>query len=150
MSFPSRFPLPDYMQTHMSILKVYFVIWYISNVLLSWKWSDCHQLLRASLTRDPSDTVLFAQDDYFYSHLSAVFEWMLSVNLELFELSYAVEFCFFSSFMISNLLSKRDEEKPLMMSWYEAARVQLKHRSSEDGLSKTSVRTVAGSWPEDQ
>ncbi|XP_073338737.1 transmembrane protein 150A [Pagrus major] len=61
-------------------------------------------------------TVLFAQDNYFYRHLSAVFEWILSVNLELFELSYAVEFCFFSSFMISNLLSKRDEEKPLMMT----------------------------------
>lgn len=61
-------------------------------------------------------TVLFAQTQYFYLHLSAVFEWMLSVNLELFELSYAVEFIFFSSFMISNLLSKREEEKPLMMT----------------------------------
>ncbi|XP_071336703.1 transmembrane protein 150A [Trachinotus anak] len=61
-------------------------------------------------------TVLFAQEEGFYIHLSAVFEWMLSVNLELFELSYAVEFCFFSSFMISNLLSKRGEEKPLMMT----------------------------------
>ncbi|XP_026211820.1 frag1/DRAM/Sfk1 family protein [Anabas testudineus] len=61
-------------------------------------------------------TILFAQEDYFYVHLSAVFEWMLSVNLELFELSYAVEFCFFSSFMLSNLLSKREEEKPLMMT----------------------------------
>ncbi|KAM3606650.1 uncharacterized protein V6R79_020526 [Siganus canaliculatus] len=60
--------------------------------------------------------ILFAQNEYFYRHLSALFEWMLSVNLELFELSYAVEFCFFSSFMISNLLSKRDEEKPLMLS----------------------------------
>ncbi|KAK2921863.1 transmembrane protein 150A [Channa argus] len=61
-------------------------------------------------------TILFSQDEYFYIHLSAVFEWMLSVNLELFELSYAVEFCFFSSFMLSNLLSKREEEKPLMMT----------------------------------
>ncbi|XP_018533807.1 transmembrane protein 150A [Lates calcarifer] len=61
-------------------------------------------------------TVLFAQEDHFYVHLSAIFEWMLSVNLELFELSYAVEFCFFSSFMLSNLLSKREEEKPLMMT----------------------------------
>ncbi|XP_042358109.1 transmembrane protein 150A [Plectropomus leopardus] len=60
--------------------------------------------------------VLFAQDEYFYVHLSAVFEWMLSCNLELFELSFAVEFCFFSSFMLSNLLSKREEEKPLMMT----------------------------------
>lgn len=63
-----------------------------------------------------SYTILFAQDEYFYVHVSAIFEWMLSVNLELFELSYAVEFCFFSSFMISNLLSTRDEEKPLMMT----------------------------------
>ncbi|XP_041866939.1 transmembrane protein 150A [Melanotaenia boesemani] len=61
-------------------------------------------------------TVLFAQDDYFYRHLSAMFEWMLSINLELFELSYTVEFSFFSSFMISNILSKREEEKPLIMS----------------------------------
>lgn len=61
-------------------------------------------------------TIFFAQDEYFYVHLSAVFEWMLSINLELFELSYAVEFCFFSSFMLSNLLNKREEEKPLMMT----------------------------------
>ncbi|XP_067466236.1 transmembrane protein 150A [Thunnus thynnus] len=60
-------------------------------------------------------TILFAQDEYFYIHLSAIFEWMLSVNLELFELSYVVEFSFFSSFMLSNLLSKREEEKPLMI-----------------------------------
>lgn len=60
-------------------------------------------------------TVLFAQSEYFYQHLSAIFEWTLSINLEVFELSYAVEFCFFSSFMLSNLLGKRDEEKPLMM-----------------------------------
>ncbi|XP_013882439.1 transmembrane protein 150A [Austrofundulus limnaeus] len=61
-------------------------------------------------------TVLFVQDNYFYNHLSAVFEWMLTVNMELFELSYAVEFCFFSSFMISNLLKKREEEKHLMLT----------------------------------
>ncbi|XP_053731588.1 transmembrane protein 150A [Synchiropus splendidus] len=60
-------------------------------------------------------TILFALDEYFYVHISAIFEWMLAVNLELFELSYVVEFCFFSSFMISNLLGKRDEEKPLML-----------------------------------
>nr|XP_020457539.1 transmembrane protein 150A-like [Monopterus albus] len=60
-------------------------------------------------------TVLFPQNEYFYVHLSAIFEWILSINLELFELSYTVEFCFFSSFMISNLLDKREEEKPLMM-----------------------------------
>ncbi|KAK5854035.1 hypothetical protein PBY51_015139 [Eleginops maclovinus] len=61
-------------------------------------------------------TVLFAQDQYFYVHLSAIFEWMLSVNLELFELSFAVEFFFFSSFMLSNLLNKREEQKPLIMT----------------------------------
>ncbi|XP_019951448.1 transmembrane protein 150A [Paralichthys olivaceus] len=59
--------------------------------------------------------VLFPQNVYFYVHLAAIFEWMISVNLELFELSYIVEFYFFSSFMLSNLLNKRDEEKPLMM-----------------------------------
>lgn len=61
-------------------------------------------------------TICFTQKDHFYVHVSAIFEWMLSVNLELFELSYMVEFCFFSSFMISNLLGKRGEEKPLMMT----------------------------------
>ncbi|KAM3834037.1 transmembrane protein 150A-like, partial [Diretmus argenteus] len=63
-----------------------------------------------------SYTVLFPQEEYWYVHLSAIFEWMLSVNLELFELSYALEFCFFSSSMLSNLLSKPEEEKPLMLS----------------------------------
>lgn len=75
----------------------------------------------SSLNSKPPDIVLFTQEEYFYVHLSAVFEWMLSVNLELFELSFAVEFCFFSSFMLSKLLSRRDEQKPLVlaMSWYE-------------------------------
>uniref|UniRef100_A0A8D0A2G4 Uncharacterized protein n=1 Tax=Sander lucioperca TaxID=283035 RepID=A0A8D0A2G4_SANLU len=63
-----------------------------------------------------ASTVVQTIDEYFYIHLSAIFEWMLSINLELFELSFAVEFCFFSSFMLSNLLSKREEEKPLMMT----------------------------------
>lgn len=61
-------------------------------------------------------TILFIQEEYFYNHLSAVFEWTLSVNLQMFELTYAVEFFFFSSFMLSNLLSKREEEKPLILS----------------------------------
>ncbi|MEQ2225301.1 hypothetical protein ILYODFUR_016048 [Ilyodon furcidens] len=61
-------------------------------------------------------TILFIQKEYFYNHLSAVFEWTLSVNLQMFELTYAVEFFFFSSFMLSNLLSKREEEKPLILT----------------------------------
>ncbi|XP_047459133.1 transmembrane protein 150A [Mugil cephalus] len=61
-------------------------------------------------------TILFVQSGYFYSHLAAVFEWMLNVNLDLFELSYTVEFVYFSSYMVTNLLTKRDEEKPLMMT----------------------------------
>ncbi|KAM4591155.1 transmembrane protein 150A [Odontesthes bonariensis] len=61
-------------------------------------------------------TVLFCQKEHFYYHLSAVFEWMLSVNLELFELSFTAEFLFFSSFMLSNLLSKREEEKQLIIA----------------------------------
>ncbi|XP_028279046.1 transmembrane protein 150A [Parambassis ranga] len=60
-------------------------------------------------------TILFVQGKYFYLHLSAIFEWSLSVNLQLFELSYAVEFYFFSSFMLSNLLGRREEEKPLII-----------------------------------
>lgn len=61
-------------------------------------------------------TILFVQEPYWYVHLSAIFEWMLSVNLQLFEFSYAVEFFFFSSHMITNLLGKREEQKPLMMT----------------------------------
>lgn len=48
--------------------------------------------------------------------LSAVFEWMLSVNLQLFELSFAVEFCFFSSSMLANIFGKQEDEKPLMLT----------------------------------
>ncbi|XP_008320131.1 transmembrane protein 150A isoform X2 [Cynoglossus semilaevis] len=60
--------------------------------------------------------VMFAQQEDYYAHLSAMFEWMLSINLELFELSYLVEFYYFSSFMLSNLLSTREEVKPLMLT----------------------------------
>ncbi|XP_058506794.1 transmembrane protein 150A [Solea solea] len=60
--------------------------------------------------------IFFAQQLDYYKHMSAVFEWMLSVNLELFELSYVMEFYFFSSFVISNLLSAREEEKLIMLS----------------------------------
>ncbi|XP_048060219.1 transmembrane protein 150A [Megalobrama amblycephala] len=60
--------------------------------------------------------ILFIQEDYFYKHISAVFEWFLCVNLELYELSYSVEFYFFSSSMLSVLLAKKDEEKPLIMA----------------------------------
>ncbi|XP_066535374.1 transmembrane protein 150A [Hoplias malabaricus] len=61
-------------------------------------------------------TIFFVQKDYYYKHISAVFEWILSVNLEIFELSYAVEFCFFSSAMLSVILERRAEEKPLILS----------------------------------
>ncbi|ROK15792.1 Transmembrane protein 150A [Anabarilius grahami] len=60
--------------------------------------------------------ILFIQEDYFYKHISAVFEWFLCVNLELYELSYSVEFYFFSSSMLSVLLAKKEEEKPLIMA----------------------------------
>ncbi|CAB1343853.1 unnamed protein product [Coregonus sp. 'balchen'] len=61
-------------------------------------------------------TILFVQEEYMYKHSAAVFEWIMSVNLELFELSFAVEFCFFSSSMLSTLLGKRDEEKPILLA----------------------------------
>jgi len=64
----------------------------------------------------PSDTILYAQASYSTMHLSAVFEWTLSLNLELFELSYVVEFSFFSSWMLSNLLGRREEQKPLILA----------------------------------
>ncbi|XP_017580989.1 transmembrane protein 150A [Pygocentrus nattereri] len=60
--------------------------------------------------------IFFVQKDYYYKHISAIFEWTLSVNLELFELSYVAEFYFFSSAMLSVLLAVRDEEKPLILS----------------------------------
>ncbi|CDQ63978.1 unnamed protein product [Oncorhynchus mykiss] len=60
--------------------------------------------------------ILFVQEEYVYKHSAAVFEWILSVNLELFELSFAVEFCFFSSSMLCTLLGKKDEEKPILLA----------------------------------
>ncbi|KAL2083613.1 hypothetical protein ACEWY4_021386 [Coilia grayii] len=60
--------------------------------------------------------IFFAQEDYFFRHISAIFEWTLSVNVEVFELSFVVEFFFFSSSMIHTLLDKRDEEKQLILS----------------------------------
>ncbi|KAJ8013798.1 hypothetical protein DPEC_G00033530 [Dallia pectoralis] len=61
-------------------------------------------------------TILFVQEEYVYQHSAAVFEWILSVNLELFELSFAVEFYFFSSSMLSMLLRRQEEEKPILLS----------------------------------
>ncbi|XP_064173086.1 transmembrane protein 150A [Anguilla rostrata] len=58
----------------------------------------------------------FAKDEHFYNHLSAVFEWILSANMELFELSFVVEFYIFSSSMLSVLLEKKDEEKSFILS----------------------------------
>ncbi|XP_036402251.1 transmembrane protein 150A [Megalops cyprinoides] len=60
--------------------------------------------------------ILFAQEEWMYKHMSAVFEWTLSVNLELFELSFVFEFYNFSSSMLSVLLEKKDEEKSLILS----------------------------------
>ncbi|KAL0964601.1 hypothetical protein UPYG_G00326300 [Umbra pygmaea] len=61
-------------------------------------------------------TILFVQDDYMYKHMAAVFEWIMSINLELFELSFAAEFFFFSSSMLSSMLTKKEEEKPILLS----------------------------------
>lgn len=63
-----------------------------------------------------SDGIFFIQGDSFYKHISAVFEWLLSVNLQLYELSYFVEFYFFSSSMLSALLAKKEEEKFIILS----------------------------------
>lgn len=60
--------------------------------------------------------IFFTQKDFYYLHISAIFEWTLSMNLELFELSYAAEFYFFSSAMLSVLLSNRDEESMIILS----------------------------------
>ncbi|XP_012694129.1 transmembrane protein 150A [Clupea harengus] len=60
--------------------------------------------------------IFFAQEDYFYKHISAIFEWTLSVNIEAFELSFVVEFYFFSSSMLTTLLERRGEEKPLILA----------------------------------
>ncbi|XP_053477018.1 transmembrane protein 150A isoform X2 [Ictalurus furcatus] len=60
--------------------------------------------------------IFFTQKDFYYRHISAIFEWTLSLNLELFEFSYAVEFYFFSSAMLSVLLSNSDEENTIILS----------------------------------
>ncbi|KAL4640658.1 transmembrane protein 150A-like [Arapaima gigas] len=60
--------------------------------------------------------IFFAQESYYFHHLSAVFEWTLSINLELFELSFIFEFYNFSSSTLSILLEKKDEEKSLILS----------------------------------
>ncbi|XP_060781755.1 transmembrane protein 150A [Neoarius graeffei] len=60
--------------------------------------------------------IFFSQTEIYYRHISAIFEWTVSMNLELFELSYAVEFYFFSSAMLSVFLSNRDEEDIVILS----------------------------------
>ncbi|XP_030628904.1 transmembrane protein 150A [Chanos chanos] len=60
--------------------------------------------------------IFFVQEVYFYKHISAVFEWILSVNMELYELTFIVEFYYFSSSMLSTLLEKKEEQKPLILS----------------------------------
>ncbi|XP_018585490.1 transmembrane protein 150A [Scleropages formosus] len=60
--------------------------------------------------------IFFAQESYFFQHFSAVFEWTISLNLELFELSFIFEFYTFSSSMLAVLLEKKDEEKSLILS----------------------------------
>ncbi|XP_048863392.1 transmembrane protein 150A [Brienomyrus brachyistius] len=60
--------------------------------------------------------IFFAQEPYPLKHLSAVFEWILSMNLELFELSFVFEFYVFSSSMLSSLIYTKEEEKSLIMS----------------------------------
>uniref|UniRef100_A0A4W4G3J6 CWH43-like N-terminal domain-containing protein n=2 Tax=Electrophorus electricus TaxID=8005 RepID=A0A4W4G3J6_ELEEL len=60
--------------------------------------------------------IFFVQKEDYYKHISAIFEWTLTMNLELFELSFALEFYSFSSSMLSVLLEVRDEDKPLILS----------------------------------
>ncbi|KAK1791583.1 hypothetical protein P4O66_013585, partial [Electrophorus voltai] len=60
--------------------------------------------------------IFFVQKEDYYKHISAIFEWTLTMNLELFELSFALEFYSFSSSMLSVLLAVRDEDKPLILS----------------------------------
>ncbi|XP_006630641.2 transmembrane protein 150A [Lepisosteus oculatus] len=60
--------------------------------------------------------VFFVQPEYNYKHMSAICEWTLSTNIQLFELTYVAEFYYFSSSMLSVLIHKRDEEKSLILS----------------------------------
>ncbi|KAJ8248540.1 hypothetical protein GJAV_G00243100 [Gymnothorax javanicus] len=60
--------------------------------------------------------IFFIRQDDLSNHLSAVFEWILSTNLQLFELSFVVEFYCFSSSMLTVLLGRRDEEKSLILT----------------------------------
>ncbi|XP_041117834.1 transmembrane protein 150A-like [Polyodon spathula] len=61
-------------------------------------------------------TVFFPQETYDYQHISAIFEWVLATNIQLFELSFVVEFYYFSTSMLSVLMTKDEEETSLIMS----------------------------------
>ncbi|XP_033886312.2 transmembrane protein 150A isoform X2 [Acipenser ruthenus] len=60
--------------------------------------------------------VFFPQETYDYQHISAIFEWILATNVQLFELSFVVEFYYFSVSMLSVLMTKDEEETSLIMS----------------------------------
>ena len=94
----------------------FFWVWVVGGLVVITQRTSLYLNAVLHLNLCLPDCIFFVQKDYYYKHISAIFEWTLSVNLEVFELSYAVEFYFFSSAMLSVLLSKRDEEKPLIMS----------------------------------
>ncbi|XP_028648924.1 transmembrane protein 150A isoform X1 [Erpetoichthys calabaricus] len=60
--------------------------------------------------------LFFVQPSPYYLHLSAIFEWVLGTNMELFALTFAVEFYFFTDSTLWVLTKKHDEEKALILS----------------------------------
>ncbi|XP_051504846.1 transmembrane protein 150A-like [Myxocyprinus asiaticus] len=121
---PVELLLLHYLGAALSFVCVCLYITILTSLTSKCMLTGCEWLLYPlrilSATIQISATILycifFIQEDSFYKHISAVFEWMLSLNLELYELSYVVEFYFFSSSMLSALLAKKEEEKPLILT----------------------------------
>ncbi|NP_001188285.1 uncharacterized protein isoform X1 [Danio rerio] len=121
---PAELVLLHYLGAAVSFVFVCLYMIILTSLTTRCMLTGCEQVLyplRIILTIiQVSATILygifFIQEHYFYKQISAVFEWFLCVNLELYELSYSVEFYFFSSSMLSVLLAKKEEEKPLILS----------------------------------
>uniref|UniRef100_A0A671NNB2 Si:dkey-228d14.5 n=1 Tax=Sinocyclocheilus anshuiensis TaxID=1608454 RepID=A0A671NNB2_9TELE len=111
---PAELVLLHYLGAAVSFVFVCLYMTILTSLTSKCMMTGCERVLYP-LRIVSSYGIFFIQEDYFFRHISAVFEWFLCVNLELYELSYTVEFYFFSSSMLSVLLAKK-EEKPLILS----------------------------------
>ncbi|XP_056104076.1 transmembrane protein 150A [Rhinichthys klamathensis goyatoka] len=121
---PTELMLLHYLGAALSFLCVCLYMTILTSLTSKCVMTGCERVLyplrSISTIIQVSATILygifFIHEDYYYKHISAVFEWLLSVNLQLYELSYSAEFYFFSSSMLSVLLAKKEEEKCLILS----------------------------------